>query len=304
MPPLQIVAVALDDQQLATVRTVADNLRLVVETITSLSQWEGQRSSPPPVVSTPSDDTLNQPPTSDGGNVAELPPTIVPKLATISLDLSAAPATLDAACASAVSVLASEPIEPTTLFVVNLVDIDPPTAASLGLGSPENGRSGSSDRVESPVILLVCDSDPLTPSLRIWSRTPVEVIGSPPDPAQLHDAIVRATQWVEFRDSLRNQYRQRSEILRDLTDRQREVLEMVMSGLPTKAIAGRLGVSKRLVEVERSHLLKAFDVSGTAEMTAIMGGHRMLEQIVTRFDAAVEPVAPPHLANKPITSPT
>ena len=45
-------------------------------------------------------------------------------------------------------------------------------------------------------------------------------------------------------------------LAQDLTARQREVLDLVLAGQPSKAIAGKLGISPRTVEVHRAAIMR------------------------------------------------
>lgn len=94
----------------------------------------------------------------------------------------------------------------------------------------------------------------------------------------LGDHIQQAIEWDRFQVEVESEHTKRSEILKGLTERQRKVLDCVMDGMPTKAIAASHNVSKRLIEFERSHLLSAFGVAGTAELTAVVGEHRTVER--------------------------
>ncbi len=51
-----------------------------------------------------------------------------------------------------------------------------------------------------------------------------------------------------------------------LTDREREVMELVVKGLSSKAIAKSLGISYRTVEVHRSHILEKLGVRTVPEL--------------------------------------
>lgn len=62
-----------------------------------------------------------------------------------------------------------------------------------------------------------------------------------------------------------------------LTDRQRTVLGSIVEGLPTKTIAKQLGFSNRLVEMERSVLLRQFSVTSTPELTLKYGQYDAYE---------------------------
>ncbi len=63
-----------------------------------------------------------------------------------------------------------------------------------------------------------------------------------------------------------------------LTSRQREVLWLVLDGLPTKTIAAKLDVSNRLVELERARLLRIFEAESTTELALKVGEFLMLQR--------------------------
>lgn len=81
-----------------------------------------------------------------------------------------------------------------------------------------------------------------------------------------------------------------ADALQRLTPRQRSVLDEVVRGTPSKAIAEKLGVSKRLVELERSEILKAFGAEGTSDVTLQFGKFRILDEVLARTDQAEAPV--------------
>jgi FixJ family two-component response regulator len=99
----------------------------------------------------------------------------------------------------------------------------------------------------------------------------------------LRDHIRQAIDWDRFQVGMEKAHRKRNRIIDGLTERQRKVLNCVMEGMPTKAIAANYNVSKRLIEFERSHLLSAFGVGGTAELTAVVGEHRIVEKLLDRY---------------------
>jgi FixJ family two-component response regulator len=51
-----------------------------------------------------------------------------------------------------------------------------------------------------------------------------------------------------------------------LSDREREVLEMVVAGNSNKITAQRLGLSTKTVEVHRSHIMKKLQVASLSEL--------------------------------------
>lgn len=57
-----------------------------------------------------------------------------------------------------------------------------------------------------------------------------------------------------------------------LTRRERQVVMMLTQGLATKAIALRLGLSPRTIEIYRAKLLKKFEANTTLELLAKLSG--------------------------------
>jgi DNA-binding NarL/FixJ family response regulator len=60
----------------------------------------------------------------------------------------------------------------------------------------------------------------------------------------------------------------------DLTRREREILELVWSGLTNRIIADRLHISIKTAEAHRANMMKKLRVSNTAQLlkTALEGG--------------------------------
>ena len=57
--------------------------------------------------------------------------------------------------------------------------------------------------------------------------------------------------------------------IESLTEREREVFELVATGLANKAIAANLGISERTVEVHRSQVMKKLEVRTLADLVRI-----------------------------------
>jgi DNA-binding NarL/FixJ family response regulator len=58
-----------------------------------------------------------------------------------------------------------------------------------------------------------------------------------------------------------------------LTDRQREVLRLLVEGCSAKQIADRLGISKRTVEFHKAEMREALSVNTTAELIVLAVQH-------------------------------
>jgi len=85
---------------------------------------------------------------------------------------------------------------------------------------------------------------------------------------RIHDAIVRDSRARDVQTK-RHKIHER---LATLTPRERQVLDLVAAGKPNKRIAAELGVSKKTVEVHRSHVMRKMQAGSLAEV---------VEQVVT-----------------------
>lgn len=63
-----------------------------------------------------------------------------------------------------------------------------------------------------------------------------------------------------------------------LTERERQVVELVAQGLPNKAVAAQLGVSRRTIDAHLGHLFTKLGLSSRAELVAWAARHGMLAE--------------------------
>jgi len=66
--------------------------------------------------------------------------------------------------------------------------------------------------------------------------------------------------------SLRRQQREQAQRLAELTERERDVMRLVVEGRPNKLIADALHISVRTVEVHRSHIFDKMGVKSAVEL--------------------------------------
>ena len=69
------------------------------------------------------------------------------------------------------------------------------------------------------------------------------------------------------------QLRERSDLqvrLKDLTERERDVMDLVVAGLPNKLIADQLDISVRTVEVHRARVFDKMEVKSAVELANLM----------------------------------
>jgi DNA-binding NarL/FixJ family response regulator len=64
---------------------------------------------------------------------------------------------------------------------------------------------------------------------------------------------------------------------RELSSREREVLQLIAEGYVNKNIASTLSISKKTVEKHREHLMKKLNLHDTASLTRYAVAHGMVE---------------------------
>jgi FixJ family two-component response regulator len=64
-----------------------------------------------------------------------------------------------------------------------------------------------------------------------------------------------------------------------LNERDRETLQMIQAGESNKAMAAKLFISERAVEMRRSSLMKKLQVSSVAELIDLTSTHRILAEL-------------------------
>ncbi|WP_422923825.1 response regulator transcription factor [Singulisphaera sp. PoT] len=116
-----------------------------------------------------------------------------------------------------------------------------------------------------PVIFITAFAD-VPMAVRAMKSGAIEFVEKPFNRQELLDRVQRAIREdadrrraQADRDSIRNRFR-------SLTDKEREVLEFVKSGLPNKAISAELDITSRAVEMRRSSLMKKLGVTSLAEL--------------------------------------
>lgn len=140
-----------------------------------------------------------------------------------------------------------------------------------------NGRALQEEllrrRALSPVILITAYAEVAlaVDAMRLGAVTLIE---KPFRDAVLLDAIREALE-RDREARLRHQNRSALEArLGTLTRRQREVMELLIRGLPNKLIAGELGISDRTVELHRSRVLQKMQAGSVAELAYAVGRAR------------------------------
>lgn len=116
-----------------------------------------------------------------------------------------------------------------------------------------------------PVIMLA-ESCPTTNAVQLMRLGAYMVLEFPVDHETLHETIQAACQWSsETLSSCEESFNVRRR-MREATDKELEVLDLVMAGQKNKDIADQLGITIRAVEDRRIRLMKKLQVESLAEL--------------------------------------
>jgi FixJ family two-component response regulator len=120
-----------------------------------------------------------------------------------------------------------------------------------------------------PVIIVTGHGD-LSSAVNAMKAGAVDVLEKPYDHAALLETVMRATAADDRQrreDAAREDVAQR---FAKLTPRQRTVAMLIADGLSNRAIAFRLGLSHKTVEVHRANLMRTLQASNTAHLVRLL----------------------------------
>ena len=123
-----------------------------------------------------------------------------------------------------------------------------------------------------PVIFLTGHGDVPT-AVSAVKRGAFDFVEKPFSDNSLGDRVERALE--RSAQAIRDRRRQAQvrHLLAELTEREREVLQRVVAGLPNKLIADELGISVRTVEVHRARMFDKMAVRSAVELTNLLRQH-------------------------------
>ena len=134
-----------------------------------------------------------------------------------------------------------------------------------GLSGLDLQRELAQRGVEIPIIFLTGHGDiPMT--VRAMKAGAVEFLTKPVKSRDLLTAIESAIERGLVSHEARRETRALRERYERLTQREREVLPLVVSGLLNKQIAGELAASERTIKFHRAHIMKKLEVESLADL--------------------------------------
>jgi FixJ family two-component response regulator len=129
-----------------------------------------------------------------------------------------------------------------------------------------------------PVIFITAHAD-VTSAVAAMKSGAIEFLEKPFDRETLLDRVLNAlrldSEWREKETQLKTT----EDLIAKLSDRERETLALIQAGASNKAMAARLFITERAVEMRRSAIMSKLQVSSVAELLDLTITHRILSDL-------------------------
>lgn len=116
-----------------------------------------------------------------------------------------------------------------------------------------------------PVIFITGHGD-VPMAVEAMQKGAVDFIQKPFRDQELLDRIGEAVKADQEKRTAREEQHAVRERIEKLTNREREVLDLVVTGKPNKVIAYELGVSQRTVEIHRARVMEKMEAKSLADL--------------------------------------
>lgn len=126
--------------------------------------------------------------------------------------------------------------------------------------------------VDWPVVIMTGHADVAT-AVTVMKRGAIELLEKPFTEQALIEALARAAAKLARDGAAATVRRVARERFARLTDRERDVLALLVEGRPNKIVAHLLGMSVRTVEMHRANLLAKLGVRSIVEAAALAPDH-------------------------------
>ncbi|MDQ6957579.1 MAG: response regulator [Mariprofundaceae bacterium] len=141
-----------------------------------------------------------------------------------------------------------------------------------GMNGMELLRELSARRIETPVIMMTAYGD-VPMAVHAMQEGAVDFIEKPADSQILLKRIRRCLNQQKASGDRTGEYIAEAECLARLSDREREVMELLVQGNMNKQIAAKLDISPRTVEVHRARIKQKLDVKTLPDVVRIALSH-------------------------------
>lgn len=122
-----------------------------------------------------------------------------------------------------------------------------------------------------PVVIITAHGD-VGAARRAFKSDAVDFLEKPFDDRDAVDAVERALNRERARLSSSELRLRGGELLSSLSEREREVMALVVQGIHNRDVASRLGISPRTVEVHKARIMAKLGAANLAELIRISEG--------------------------------
>ena len=137
----------------------------------------------------------------------------------------------------------------------------------LGMSGVELQEQLNSRKITIPTIVISAFADvPVT--VRAMQQGALTLLEKPCRGMELWNAIEKALEQDRLNRKDEAQRRDTARQLRSLTAQEKEVLDLIVTGVPNKAIANRLDIGLRTVESRRSNIFRKMGVDTVATLVS------------------------------------
>lgn len=145
-----------------------------------------------------------------------------------------------------------------------LLDVRMPGMSGLELQDELRSRGKT-----IPVIFITGHGD-VAMAVQAMQRGAFDFLPKPFRDQELLDRVQRALAWDQANHAQVKLLGAAQQRLASLTPREREVLELVVGGMPNKVMAYRLGISQRTVEIHRARVMEKMCARSLAQLVRMM----------------------------------
>jgi FixJ family two-component response regulator len=135
--------------------------------------------------------------------------------------------------------------------------------------------------VQLPVIFMTAYAD-VPMAIRALKSGAVEFVEKPFHAQTMLERVQRALAEDRHRRTEAARWQGVEERIATLTDKEREVLAQIMEGAPNKAIAVKVEITERAVEMRRASIMKKLDVHSLAELIRLVTQYEMFTAAKSR----------------------